>query len=57
VPNEQGRVWDYNDVLFSYAAARNQGVFSRPKLEQYAADAGLNSTAFNTCVVSERYDD
>jgi protein-disulfide isomerase len=55
--NEQGRFWDYHDVLFSHTAGRNQGVFSRAKLEQYAADAGLDSIAFNTCVESGRYDD
>jgi protein-disulfide isomerase len=55
--NEQGRFWDYHDVLFSHTAGRNQGVFTRPKLEQYAADAGLDTTAFNACVDSGRYDD
>jgi len=55
--DEQGRFWDYHDVLFSHTAGRNQGVFTRPKLEQYAADLGLDSTAFNACVDSGRYDD
>jgi protein-disulfide isomerase len=55
--DEQGRFWDYHDVLFNHTAGRNKGVFTRPKLEQYAADIGLESTAFNACVESGRYDD
>jgi protein-disulfide isomerase len=55
--NEQGHFWDYHAVLFSHTAGRNQGVFTRPKLEQYAADIGLDSTAFDVCVESGRYDD
>jgi len=55
--DEQGRFWDYHDVLFSHTAGRGQGVFTRPKLEQYAEDLGLDSGAFNACVESGRYDD
>ena len=55
--DEQGRFWDYHDVLFSHTAGRNKGVFTKPKLEQYAADIGLDSNAFNVCVESGRYED
>jgi protein-disulfide isomerase len=54
--NEQGRFWDYHDVLFSHTAGRNQGVFTRPKLEQYGGDLGLDTAAFSACVDSGRYD-
>jgi protein-disulfide isomerase len=55
--SEQGRFWDYHDVLFDHTAGRGQGVFTTPPLEQYAADIGLDSAAFNTCVESGRYQD
>lgn len=55
--DEQGRFWDYHDILFKYTAGRGKGVFTRPKLEQYGADIGLDSTAFNACVESGRYED
>ena len=55
--NEQGRFWEYHDALFAHTAGRGRGVFIRPKLEQYAADLGLDRATFNTCVESGRYDD
>ena len=55
--DEQGRFWDYHDVLFDHTAGRDKGVFTRARLEQYAADIGLDRTAFNACVESGRYDD
>jgi protein-disulfide isomerase len=54
--DEQGRFWDYHDVLFSHTAGRNQGVFTTARLEHYATDLGLDTSAFNTCVESGRYD-
>ena len=55
--SEQGRFWDYHDVLFDHTAGRGRGVFTTPRLEQYAADIGLDGVAFNTCVESGRYRD
>jgi protein-disulfide isomerase len=55
--DEQGRFWDYHDVLFNHTAGRDKGVFTTPQLEQYGADIGLEPQAFNSCVASGRYDD
>ena len=54
---EQNRFWDYHDVLFTHTAGRNKGVFTPDKLEQYAADLGLDSGAFNSCLASGQYVD
>ena len=54
---EQGRFWDYHDVLFTHTAGRNRGVFTKPNLKQYAAEVGLDRGAFGTCVDDGRYED
>jgi protein-disulfide isomerase len=38
--DEQGRFWEYHDALFSHTAGRGRGVFTTPRLEQYAARLG-----------------
>lgn len=53
--NEQGKFWDYHDYLFSHQAGENQGAFSDPNLEKFAATLGLNTTAFNQCFESGKY--
>ena len=54
---EQGRFWQYHDVLFTHTAGRGSGAFSTSNLKHYAADTGLDSAAFNACVDSGRYDE
>lgn len=53
--NEQGRFWDYADMLFANQRGENQGGFSLSRLKKFAADLGLNTAAFNTCLDSRRY--
>jgi protein-disulfide isomerase len=48
---EQGKFWQYHDRLFS-----SNGKLSEPELKQYAADLGLNTSSFNTCVDSRKYE-
>jgi protein-disulfide isomerase len=55
--NEQNRFWDYHDALFTHTAGRNQGVFTKDQLKQYAAGLGLARGAFDSCVDSSRYED
>ena len=42
---QQEKFWPYHDRLFSSA-----GKLSESDLKKYAADLGLDATAFNTCV-------
>lgn len=53
--DEQGKFWEYHDVLFS-----NQGEWNRlssidlnSKLNQYATSMGLNSASFGSCLSSK----
>jgi len=46
---DQGRFWDYHDVLFRHADA-----LAIRNLRAYALDLGLDTAAFDTCLDSER---
>ncbi len=48
--NEQGAFWKYHDVLFE-----QQYGLDRAAYEHYAADLGLDATAFAACLDSHRY--
>src|SRR5512140_1135217 len=47
---EQGAYWKFHDALFS-----GQYGLSRTAYEQYAADLGLNTSAFTECLESRRF--
>lgn len=53
--NEQGKFWEYYQVLFANQKAENAGDFTKPKLEGFAKDLGLNEEQFNSCLESEKY--
>jgi protein-disulfide isomerase len=48
--NEQGKFWEYHDVLFE-----NQQALDSLSLKQYAADLGLNESQFNSCYDTSKY--
>lgn len=52
---DQGRFWEYGELLFNKQQGQNQGTFSRSNLKQFAADLGLNTETFNECVDSNKY--
>jgi protein-disulfide isomerase len=49
--NEQGKFWEYVDVLFN-----NQGALANANLKTYASQLGLDTTQFNTCLDTAKYD-
>jgi protein-disulfide isomerase len=53
--NDQGKFWDYHDYLYKHQGQENSGAFSKANLEQFAADLGLNTTQFNSCLDSDKY--
>jgi len=55
--NEQGKFWEYYQTLFANQKGENEGDFTKPKLEGFAKDLGLNEEQFNSCLESEKYSD
>lgn len=52
---DQGKFWQYHDYLFTHQQGENQGHFSNANLESFAQTLGLDTTAFNTCLNSDKY--
>jgi len=53
--NEQGKFWEYHDVLFANWNGENQGAFKDANLVGFAKALGLNVTDFQSCVDDVRY--
>lgn len=47
--NDQGRFWQYHDILFANWTGENVGDFTDIKLKAYAKSIGLDESAFNQC--------
>lgn len=52
---EQGRFWDYHDMLFANQTSENRGAFSDRRLEAIAETIGLDMDAFRACFDEDRY--
>ncbi len=52
---EQGRFWDYHDILFANQGLENQGSFNNKRLQAFAESLGLDMTAFNKCFNNNTY--
>lgn len=52
---EQGRFWDYHDMLFANQTGENIGAFTTRRLTAFAETLGLDVDAFNECLRSNRY--
>ncbi len=48
--DDQGKFWEYHDVLFS-----NQQALGVPDLKRYAEELGLDAEAFAECLDSQKY--
>lgn len=48
--NEQGKFWEYHDLLFSGRLGLGQEAY-----DSYATELGLDVAAFDTCIEEERY--
>lgn len=53
---DQGKFWEYHDKLFSSQNGENQGAFKVDNLKSFAKGLGLNTTKFNSCLDSRKYD-
>ncbi len=48
--NDQGKFWEYHDVLF-----KNQQTLEIPQLKDHAKEVGLDGTSFGACLDSGKY--
>lgn len=48
--HDQGKFWEYHDLLFRKRTGYNDGTFTKDKLKQYGAELGLHAEKFNACV-------
>ncbi len=53
--NDQGKFWQYHDLLFNRQNGENQGTFAKDKLKGFASELGLNQSDFDSCLDSGKY--
>jgi len=53
---EQGRFWDYHDMLFVNWNGENQGAFIDKRLVAFAENLGLDMGQFNACFKDNKYE-
>lgn len=52
---EQGKFWEMHDYIYSNQKGENQGAFSKENLKKFASVLGLNRSAFDGCLDSDKY--
>ena len=52
---EQGRFWDYHDMLFANWTGENVGDYTDHRLDAYAANLGLDMIVFRKCFETNAY--
>jgi protein-disulfide isomerase len=52
---DQNKFWAYANYLFTHQNGENTGAFSPDALKNFAAQLGLNQSAFNSCLDSGKY--
>jgi len=54
---DQGKFWDYHDILFANQGAENSGAFNQKRLLAFAESINLNMNEFNSCLKSDKFMD
>ncbi len=54
---DQGNFWQYHDSLFANQGAENSGAFSPERLDEIAAEMGLDTSRFDQCLTSGSHRD
>ena len=54
---EQGKFWEYADILFANQSGRDAGAFSDRRLEAFAENIHLDTALFRSCMRENRYQD
>lgn len=55
--NEQGKFWEYHDVLYNNWNGENNGWASSENLLKFAQNIGLDIDSFSECMLDARYQD
>jgi protein-disulfide isomerase len=50
---DQGKFWEYHDLLFDKQTGENVGTFTKENLMAYAKDLGLDSAKFDPCLKND----
>ena len=50
---DQGKFWEYHDLLFDKQNGENVGTFTKENLMAYAKELGLDSTKFDPCLQND----
>jgi protein-disulfide isomerase len=53
--NDQGKFWEFHNYLYTHQGGENQGAFSKENLKKFAADLGLNTNDFNSCLDTDKH--
>ena len=54
---DQGKFWEYHDILFANQTGENVGAFSDKRLSAFAEALSLDMDAFNSCYNGDKYAD
>lgn len=49
----QGKFWEYHDLLFARQSGENEGAFNKDKLIGFGKELGLDMTTFERCVQND----
>jgi len=52
---EQGKFWEYHDIIFANQGTENGGAFTNKRLVAFAESLGLDLTKFNQCFNANKY--
>ncbi len=52
---DQGKFWEYHDLLYANQSGENAGAFSKDRLKGFGAALGLEPTTFHACVDAGTY--
>jgi protein-disulfide isomerase len=51
---DQGKFWEYHDLLFNRQVGENQGAFTKDKLLSMAQELSLDMTKFEPCLKNDQ---
>jgi protein-disulfide isomerase len=54
---DQGKFWEYHDMLFANQTGENVGDFTEKRLVAFADALGLNTSEFQSCFTSKKFAD